>query len=67
MWDLWCFDDSCTLRNKISEIGYDDVCYIGFEVFEERGSEGGTIDFCIVDADIVGVLICCRETLLHEG
>lgn len=67
MWDLRGFDDSCTFRNVVSEVGYDDVGYVGFEVFEERGSKGGTIDLSIVDADIVRVFICGGKTLLHES
>ena len=67
MRDLRGFDDSCTVRNVFSEVGNDDVGYIRFEIFEERGSKGGTIDLSIVDTDIVRVFICGGKTLLHEG
>ena len=67
LWDLRSLDDSWTARSVCFDVGCDDVGYVGFEVFEERGSEGGTIDLSIVDADIVRVLICGGKTLLHES
>jgi hypothetical protein len=64
--DLRCFNDSCTLGDVVFEIRDHDFRHFGFEVFEVGACKGGTIDLVVVDADVIGVVVCGWETLLHQ-